>query len=92
LCDATDEKKASSTATTTTTITEKKKLSLLESYRVLLRDPYIRNLAVMVLCYGLAIEFTEITWKATVKRGNVHDCDDMAIRSSHATDNLMKMT
>ena len=27
-----------------------------------------RDVAVMVLSYGLTIEFTEIIWKATVKR------------------------
>jgi ATP:ADP antiporter, AAA family len=46
----------------------KPKLSFVESLRLLGSDRYLRNIATMVLSYGLSIEFTEIIWKATVKR------------------------
>ena len=45
----------------------KPKLSFVESLKVLSGDKYLRNIAIMVLSYGLAIEFTEIIWKASVK-------------------------
>ncbi len=41
--------------------------SLVQSLRVLASSSYLLNMATMVLCYGLAIEFTEILWKASVK-------------------------
>lgn len=47
------------------------KLSFLESVRVLLRDKYLRNVAMMVVSYGLTMEFTEIIWKSTVKKGEL---------------------
>eukprot|EP01041_Mallomonas_annulata_P003216 gene3216-6359_t len=47
---------------------KKAKLSFAESMRVLSSDPYLRNIATMVLSYGLTMEFTEIIWKASVKK------------------------
>jgi AAA family ATP:ADP antiporter len=47
---------------------KKPKLTLIESVRVLAKDKYLRNIAIMVISYGLSIEFTEIIWKATVKK------------------------
>jgi ATP:ADP antiporter, AAA family len=44
------------------------KLSLIESLRVLSEDVYLRKVATMVLAYGLTMEFTEIMWKAMVKK------------------------
>ena len=46
---------------------KKPKLSFLESLRVLSADKYLRNIATMVLAYGLTMEFTEIIWKSSVK-------------------------
>jgi ATP/ADP translocase len=48
---------------------EKARLSIRDSFRVLVSDKYLGNIAKMVLSYGLAIEFTEIIWKAIVKKG-----------------------
>lgn len=47
----------------------KSRLSIQDSFRVLVSDRYLGNIAKMVLSYGLAIEFTEIIWKAIVKKG-----------------------
>ena len=46
---------------------KKPKLSFIESLRVLASDKYLRNIATMVLAYGLTMEFTEIIWKSSVK-------------------------
>ena len=46
---------------------KKAKLSFIESLRVLASDKYLRNIATMVLAYGLTMEFTEIIWKSSVK-------------------------
>ena len=46
----------------------KKKPSFTESLRVLAADSYLSQVAVMVLSYGLTMEFTEIIWKASVKK------------------------
>lgn len=47
---------------------KRKKMSFLESIQVLAADPYLSQVAVMVLSYGLTMEFTEIIWKASVKK------------------------
>jgi ATP/ADP translocase len=39
---------------------------------VLLKDKYLLNVAMMVVSYGLTMEFTEIIWKSTVKKGKQH--------------------
>ncbi len=54
-----------------TLIKNKPKLSFFDSLRVLARDKYLLNVAMMVLSYGLTMEFTEIIWKSTVKKGEV---------------------
>jgi AAA family ATP:ADP antiporter len=45
----------------------KTKLSLLESLKFIVRSPYLRCIAVMVVAYGLTINLTEVTWKANLK-------------------------
>jgi ATP:ADP antiporter, AAA family len=44
------------------------KMTFMESLKLLATDKYLRNVAIMVLSYGLTMEFTEIVWKATVKK------------------------
>lgn len=46
----------------------KPKMTFMESLKLLATDKYLRNVAIMVLSYGLTMEFTEIVWKATVKK------------------------
>ncbi len=48
-------------------IDQKTKLSLWESLRFIVRSPYLRYIAVMVVAYGLTINLTEVTWKANLK-------------------------
>jgi AAA family ATP:ADP antiporter len=46
---------------------KKVKMSLSDSFALLRSNSYLLNIAVLVLSYGLLIEFTEIVWKAAVK-------------------------
>lgn len=46
---------------------QKTKLSLIESIKFIIRSPYLRFIAVMVIAYGLTINLTEVTWKANLK-------------------------
>ncbi len=45
----------------------KTKLSLIDSLKFIVRSPYLRCIAVMVVAYGLTINLTEVTWKANLK-------------------------
>ncbi len=46
---------------------EKPKMSLKEGFLYLMRSKYIGLLAVLVLAYGIAINFVEVTWKGQLK-------------------------
>ena len=46
---------------------EKSPMTLRESLRYIASNSHLRNIATMVIAYGLTIEFTEIVWKAIVK-------------------------
>ncbi len=42
-------------------------MSMGESFRFLASSPYIRDLATMVVSFGVAIQLVEVTWKARLK-------------------------
>ncbi len=46
----------------------KPKLSMIESFKFLSSSQYLRLVAMLVLGYGLTINFTEIMWKSLVKK------------------------
>jgi AAA family ATP:ADP antiporter len=46
---------------------EKPKLSMGESLKVLLSSRYIRDLATLVVAYGISINLVEVTWKSKLK-------------------------
>ena len=48
-------------------VDQKTKLSLRDSLKFIIRSPYLRYIAVMVVAYGLTINLTEVTWKANLK-------------------------
>jgi len=48
-------------------IDQKTKLSLLQSLKLVVRSPYLRCIAIMVIAYGLTVNLTEVTWKANLK-------------------------
>lgn len=46
---------------------EKAKLSVMESFRYILKNPYLGLIAVLVLSYGVAINLVEGVWKGQIK-------------------------
>jgi AAA family ATP:ADP antiporter len=46
----------------------KTKMSMGESAAYLAKSPYIRNMATLVVGYGMAINIVEVTWKANLKK------------------------
>lgn len=42
---------------------QKSKMSLVESFRFLSKSKYLGYLGLLVVSYGLSMEFTEIVWK-----------------------------
>jgi AAA family ATP:ADP antiporter len=46
----------------------KPKLSMAESFKYLTSSPYLGYIAIMVIAYGLSINFTEVMWKAQVRQ------------------------
>lgn len=46
---------------------KKTKMTMKESAKFLLSSPYIRNLAMLVISYGMCINIVEVSWKAKLK-------------------------
>lgn len=46
---------------------KKAKMSLKESAKFLMSSPYIRNLAMLVISYGMCINIVEVSWKSKLK-------------------------
>ncbi len=46
---------------------QRTKLSLIDSLKFIVRSPYLRFIAVMVVAYGLTMNLTEVSWKANLK-------------------------
>jgi AAA family ATP:ADP antiporter len=46
----------------------KTKMSMGESFKFLCESKYIRNLAVLVIAYGMSINIVEVTWKSKLKQ------------------------
>lgn len=46
---------------------QKTKMTIAESAKYLASSPYIRNLALLVICYGMSINIVEVTWKSKLK-------------------------
>jgi len=44
------------------------RMSLSDSARYLMSSPYIRNLAVLVISYGMSINLVEVSWKSKLKQ------------------------
>lgn len=42
-------------------------MGLVESAKYLGSSPYIRNMALLVICYGMSINIVEVTWKGKLK-------------------------
>lgn len=76
---------SNSTPTPTPTRKSKPTLSFAQSLRVLAGDPYLRNIATMVLAYGVTMEFTEIMWKSLVKRAFPVKTEYLAFLATYST-------
>ena len=46
----------------------KTKMGIKESAAYLASSPYIRNLAALVICYGMSINLVEVSWKGKLKQ------------------------
>ncbi|CAL0308774.1 unnamed protein product [Lupinus luteus] len=46
---------------------EKPKMTTMESLKFLVSSPYIRDLATLVVAYGISINLVEVTWKSKLK-------------------------
>ena len=46
---------------------KKVKMTLGESAKFLMSSPYIRNLATLVISYGMCINLVEVSWKSKIK-------------------------
>ena len=46
---------------------KKTKMSLKDSAKFLMSSPYIRDLAILVISYGMCINIVEVSWKAKLK-------------------------
>jgi AAA family ATP:ADP antiporter len=47
---------------------KKAKMTMKESAKFLLSSPYIRDLAILVIGYGMCINIVEVSWKAKLKQ------------------------
>eukprot|EP00198_Chlamydomonas_reinhardtii_P004479 XP_001693815.1 plastidic ADP/ATP translocase [Chlamydomonas reinhardtii] len=45
----------------------KAKMNMMESFKFLASSPYIRDMATMVVSFGVALQLVEVTWKAKLK-------------------------
>jgi ATP:ADP antiporter, AAA family len=59
---------AAATAAASNAKNKKSKMSLVESAKFLANSQYLRLISMLVLGYGLSINFTEIMWKSLVKK------------------------
>lgn len=75
----------SSNSTNSSVKVKKPKLSFMESLKVLLSNSYLCNVAIMVLSYGLTMEFTEIIWKASVKKAFPIKTDYLNFMGTYST-------
>ena len=61
-------------------IQEKKpKLGMKESLKFLLSSRYVRDLATLVVAYGISINLVEVTWKSKLKAQVINQ--DLNVRS-----------
>ena len=42
-------------------------MGMMESLKFLVSSPYIRDLATLVVAYGISINLVEVTWKSKLK-------------------------
>ena len=68
---AAGDEAAAAVAAKTTTKKKKPSMGVRESFKYLAASPYIRNLATLVVSYGMAINLVEVTWKGKLKQASM---------------------
>ncbi|CBJ31945.1 conserved unknown protein [Ectocarpus siliculosus] len=63
----------------------KQKMGLLDSFRFLSKSKYLGYVGLIVISYGLSMEFTEIVWKAIVKLAYPDKSDYMAFMGQYSS-------
>ncbi|CAM9274329.1 unnamed protein product [Scytosiphon promiscuus] len=63
----------------------KQKMGMLDSFRFLSKSKYLGYIGLIVVSYGLSMEFTEIVWKAIVKLAYPEKGDYMAFMGNYST-------
>ena len=61
------KKKAQSATAAAATKPKKPKMTMKESAQFLMSSPYIRDMALLVISYGMCINIVEVSWKAKLK-------------------------
>ena len=54
---------------------QQRRMGLRKSVKFLLKSPYIRNLATLVVSYGMCINIVEVSWKAKLKEAFANPTD-----------------
>jgi ATP/ADP translocase len=65
-------------------IVRRSQMGLIESFRFLAKSKYLGHIALIVLSYGLSMEFTEIIWKAIVKLKHPDKTNYMAFMGQYS--------
>jgi ATP/ADP translocase len=65
-------------------VADYKQMGLIESFRFLGKSKYLGHIALIVLSYGLSMEFTEIIWKAIVKLKHPDKTNYMAFMGQYS--------
>ena len=64
---------------------QKAKMSVAESFTFLAASPYIRDLATLVVAYGISINLVEVTWKSKIKAQYPNPNDYSAFMGNFST-------
>mmetsp|Transcript_22221 Transcript_22221/g.48531 ORF Transcript_22221/g.48531 Transcript_22221/m.48531 type:complete len:578 (+) Transcript_22221:158-1891(+) len=64
---------------------QKAKMSVGESFAFLAQSPYIRDLATLVVAYGISINLVEVTWKSKIKAQYPNPNDYSAFMGNFST-------
>lgn len=64
---------------------EKPKMGMMESFKFLAKSKYLRNVAILVFAYGIAINIIEVTWKGQLKLQYPNSNDYVAFMGMFST-------
>ncbi|MDR1438009.1 MAG: NTP/NDP exchange transporter [Puniceicoccales bacterium] len=64
---------------------KKPKVSLSQSFKTILTSPYLGLIALLVICYGMSVNFVEAVWKSQVKLHHPNPNDFNTFMSQYTT-------